>query len=874
MASYKDPANLTFNPYVQKRPVEAMMKVGVYKQQRYDEGVQKIQESIDNIAGLDVVRDVDKQYLQSKLNQLGSQLSMVAGGDFSNFQLVNSVNGMTNQIAKDPNVINAVSSAARYRKALEEKQKIVQEGKGSASNDWLFNNEASAWLNSDDINAQYSGMYRPYKDYNKAAQDVIKNLAKEYHQGDVAYNEKGQLVDAITRTKIEGITPERIQTALKAGLSPDDWQQMQIDGRYKYSNVSDEGFVSDINNQYTGTFDYYSKERDNLIALKNAAASSTERQRIQGEIESLDRTIENVRTEYNAISSGFGSGEVESAKAQLYTTNWMDNMANAFSTRSVSQTYETNPLVQAQLRREQMRQTQENFDKKYEQDERYNEAKLKLDQQRNALLGDAKYGELSLPTGKEKTSVEVVATVNSNLEAAIEKENNIKTNYYRKYKTTPEQFFIDLAAYEKSPNSVSIDKQKDLYAFLVQQKAVDAQDSLIRTTEYESRVIADAKLQALVPKEMENTQIAGYGLADAATLFDRFNDTYITKSTKVKEGRMPGAGGGVPTVSYNEEQAARDFNEGKLSAAEYELYSIWLLNKTGALNNDVTRTINSISRKAGKIEEERLDYLSKEYKESYLVPQQKAYNVPLATGEDRDAFRSPLNALATAADRTGGLPNAPDLTGDKIRSISADLNSASVYTDGAGEYSIFISDKDGTSVEIPLGQDQYDEIFMGRYDVNPDVASFNQYYLTKMLSTPSPLQENIVNGEKIYSKDPTSFYTTSMDGDYNTTVDNAYLKGRVDFPNVQYYGISGNLVSDGKPTEDGLFKLQLNIYDPVSQKQVEEGFLVPAAMDKASVVPSLQKLTDEVIWQFLNNTQKDIPREELIKLEKASQTMQ
>ncbi len=114
---------------------------------------------------------------------------------------------------------------------------------------------------------------------------------------------------------------------------------------------------------------------------------------------------------------------------------------------------------------------------------------------------------------------------------------------------------------------------------------------------------------------------------------------------------------------------------------------------------------------------------------------------------------------------------------------------------------------------------------------------------------------------------------TDAGGD-NTTVDNAYLKGRVDFPNVQYYGISGNLVSDGKPTEDGLFKLQLNIYDPVSQKQVEEGFLVPAAMDKASVVPSLQQLTDEVIWQFLNNTQKDIPLEELIKLEKASQTMQ
>ena len=66
MASYKDTTPSTFNPYIEQRPVEAMAKVGMYKQQRFDEGVKKIQESIDNVAGLDVVRDIDKQYLQSK----------------------------------------------------------------------------------------------------------------------------------------------------------------------------------------------------------------------------------------------------------------------------------------------------------------------------------------------------------------------------------------------------------------------------------------------------------------------------------------------------------------------------------------------------------------------------------------------------------------------------------------------------------------------------------------------------------------------------------------------------------------------------------------------------------------------------------------
>ena len=115
MASYTDSIP-QFNPYVQQLPVEAMVQVGMEKQKRYDEGIQKIQTSIDNIAGLDVATDVDKAYLQSKLNQLGNDLRIVGAGDFSNFQLVNSVNGMTNQIVKDPTIQNAVYSTAHLKK--------------------------------------------------------------------------------------------------------------------------------------------------------------------------------------------------------------------------------------------------------------------------------------------------------------------------------------------------------------------------------------------------------------------------------------------------------------------------------------------------------------------------------------------------------------------------------------------------------------------------------------------------------------------------------------------------------------------------------------------------------------------------------------
>ena len=49
MASFTDQIS-NFNPYVQQLPVEAMVQVGMQKQAQYDQGVQKIQGYIDNIA--------------------------------------------------------------------------------------------------------------------------------------------------------------------------------------------------------------------------------------------------------------------------------------------------------------------------------------------------------------------------------------------------------------------------------------------------------------------------------------------------------------------------------------------------------------------------------------------------------------------------------------------------------------------------------------------------------------------------------------------------------------------------------------------------------------------------------------------------------
>ena len=874
MASYKDIIP-KFNPYVQQRPVEAMMKVGVYKQQRYDQGVQKIQESIDNIAGLDVVRDVDKQYLQSKLNQLGGQLSMVAGGDFSNFQLVNSVNGMTNQIAKDPNVLNAVASASRYRKAIEDKQKIVQDGKGSASNDWLFDNQANEWLNSDDLNAQFNTTYRPYRDYNKSARDIIKALGKKETGYDVAFDENGNMVDAITRVKITGISPERIRTALKQGLSPDDYQQLQVDGQYKYSNTSPSQYVNDINSNYQSTFEKYSQERDRLVALKNAASSATEQQRLQQQIEQIDGAIESVKSEYNTVSSGFESGNVAGSQAQLYTMNWLEDTANAYATESVIKSYQTNPMAQMQLRRDQMRQDAEIANDRLAETQRYNNERLRIEQEKLNLAKDP-YGPVQLPTDKEATNVEVIAAMETNRDKTKNSADAVKNNYQNKYKLSDEAFQQELIAYATNPNSVSWDRREQLDQYVRQQKQLAVENDIIMRANAEADQLYQDKFLAQIPEQYRGDTINGFNYAQAAALFDRFDKGYY------KPARVQYQGGEYPE-NFGERQAEEDYANNKLSDEEYGLYQIWA-GATGSklyrenVDNSLKNTvglINDISnRSINQIEEDRQKYIRDYYQQNYLIGQEQAYRVPLGDAKQKDAFRPVLNSLAEVAERSGGLPGF-EKDAETIRTIAADLQGAMVITDSQGNYRINATNTKGTSISIPINQEIYDSVFRGRFEPSPSVSAFNQMYLPKMLSTPSPLFETKdKQGNTIYAKTPTSYYSTSIDGEYNTTLNNAYLSGPTDFPNVQYYGVSGNVVSDMKPTDSDSFKMQLNVYDPVTQKLVLENYLFPARIDKASLVPTLQQISDEAIWQLINNTEKEMPTSELKKLQDASQTMQ
>lgn len=843
MASYTDSIP-TFNPYVQTIPVDEMIKIGMYKQQKYDEGIQKIQTNIDNIAGLDVIRDVDKAYLQSKLNQLGNNLATVAGGDFSNFQLVNSVNGMTNQIAKDPNVLNAIASAKTYRKGLEDMAAANKEGKGSASHDWLFKTDANEWLNNQDISKTFTGGYKQYSNYQKNAQEVIKALVKNETGKDVAfeYDKNGKMVilDAMTRTEISGITPERIQSALMVGLSPNDWQSMQIDGRYNYSNASPEQFVSDVNKSYETDYNKYKAKRDEIAGAIDAATTIEVKQKLQQDLDAYDKELSRISTEYGNVTKTFAQGDVESAKARLHSTKWINNFSQTFASQSVKQTYESSPFIQVKQFNETKAIEYKKFMLKFEQDERFHQdsEKWKEREDRRAEAKEAREAAADLGYGGVHFSVDqnelpevTLDRINTDIKIDETRLDNSDADIMAEFNKPGDKGWLDVQRMRwQSGGAVDVRLADHFNATEPARREIAANKAMIADINNKADNLPGGKIEDLIPEGSQGQKVTFPSGSYTYTPKDfvEFNEKW---KRYVRVSSSGGTGGGYGSVSYDDAKARQE-----LSAKELFLYQS-LKNQNSATAKTLADSLRYYNEKVNmpyqKVIQAKNDFIAKEVKNRVVAMQGMEYGISLNNEAQKTSFGNALQAWANLADsQDGGLPYSPNLDTKKLRAIAGDLQNANIrIVEGTryapAMYEVTAAGKDGVPQTFRVPAEDYDSVFRGKYNAAPEIQAVRPY-MTQMVR---------VGG-----------YTTALDGQ-KTNIGNAYL-GRIDFPSVDYYGISGNII---KSKNSGLYSIRVNLTDPITKKTIVEDFSYPSKswIDEGKIYAALNGLTDAKIFQMI-----------------------
>lgn len=394
MASFTDQIS-QFNPYIQELPVEAMAQVGMAKQAQYNQGVQKVQNYIDRVSGLEIAKPQHKQYLQSLMGELGNKLKTVAAGDFSNQQLVNSVTGMTGQIVKDPIVQNAVNSTSIIKKGYGDIEAARKAGKSNKNNEDYYENKVNDFMTNPDLKTPFQSRYTPYTDYTKKLVTMADDLKKtpssssvdqpyirEQGTGKTIYfkpvkDAKGKVIGEtqstdpasggearldkldMLRTKVKGVPASQLYDTFNTVLDANDIEQMKIDSWAKFRGADVKNFQDLIVNTYQGKKDMLNKQIVNLaVELQNPKLTSAQQAEGKNMLAQLTKTYDDgvldkqMNNELATLNKKIEQGGIDNFKFELYKEDKLTNLARELSFKTYEEERLANPASQAILARQ------------------------------------------------------------------------------------------------------------------------------------------------------------------------------------------------------------------------------------------------------------------------------------------------------------------------------------------------------------------------------------------------------------------------------------------------------------------------------------------------------------------------------------------
>lgn len=352
-----------------KRDIDLVRNVEAYKQGTLNQSRSAIQSNYDQIANLDLVKEVDKEYASKRLQANLDIVNKYAGMDLSDPGLSASLVNNLNQ-SLDQNVRNALTSSKIYRMEQAAWQKLQQEkpDKYSEVNYNYQQQFAQPWLQSEKVGENYRGGagVKEFVDVNanltKTLPDIAKNMKWEYVVDGGSTSVGGyKFRDAITKQEI---SRDRVESAIESMLGPKDREQLQINAWGQYDGLDDEDVRSMYDQYMAPKIQSLQKQSESMRALAEQADPSKRDEYITA-AEKIEQSIQNVQ------SNGYESVGKRGAYTAIYYDQFKSNYLDAYSYAPINIKQEVNALDQAVF----------NASMKINEDSRANQ-QLNLQQQR------------------------------------------------------------------------------------------------------------------------------------------------------------------------------------------------------------------------------------------------------------------------------------------------------------------------------------------------------------------------------------------------------------------------------------------------------------------------------------------------------------
>lgn len=351
MASFTDEI-LKFSPYIQEIPVEDYVRVGMMKQQMYEEGTKKVQGYIDSIRGMDIAKDVHKQYVQERLTQMKGEVSKVLSADFSNNQLVNQIGGLASKISSDPIIQNALISTQRYKAELARLQKDKNEGKLTPDNEYDFQERSSRWLSDGDARSPFNESYYQHVDilgeFYKAYKEIHPDSRLTQDAIRIGKDGKPEYNPAIQQTSVEGVTPEKVaRVAEMIFQRPDIQNQLRIEGKYNYRAATPQMLLDNLAESNSNSINNINKQIEDL-QLQSTIDKTADKGKIARDIESLKNEGTRIISDYTRAAELINTNP-EAYKTAIHKNNLKSQLIGNYSWATTKETFEKSPLFDAEM---------------------------------------------------------------------------------------------------------------------------------------------------------------------------------------------------------------------------------------------------------------------------------------------------------------------------------------------------------------------------------------------------------------------------------------------------------------------------------------------------------------------------------------------
>lgn len=330
-------------PFVSSAPVPSidlnlMAAVLQQKQGLFDANYAKAQSQLSTISSLDMLRDDDKAYRDSKLNELTNNINSLSG-DYSDPNISSQIDNSISSVYSDSRILNAISSTKSVRALQAGYQKMQTDPKMmkyfSDANYDADMAEVERYISSKDPADAYRGKSSPTL-FSSYMPDLVKAAEKIKPDGWVKLKDgTNQFYNVETK---EVVSADKIAGNIIGILDSNQRSQMARDANYlwgKKLNLQPPELITKLTNNITGRITQMEENVKTLENLKgtlgpeDAKLTAARIQAFKTEIGNLKSRKINAEGQYNNYLKN--SGSLEGLRFMAYEDDVAKTLGNLYS---------------------------------------------------------------------------------------------------------------------------------------------------------------------------------------------------------------------------------------------------------------------------------------------------------------------------------------------------------------------------------------------------------------------------------------------------------------------------------------------------------------------------------------------------------------